>query len=288
MPILNQSTNEVYVGTLAAVSAYLGTTEVWTLAAPPVNTAAPVASGDTTPPADLACTTGAWSGSPTSYAYQWQEFTGGTWVDVSGQTASTYTDAPLGQYRCEVIATNAEGDSDPAYSNAVTVTSGTLRTFGFSGTPPTDGGFPGAPNRALASKFVKSHAGTVSKIQFRTRNDTTAGDVKIVCCADDAGGSVPGSRLWVSQPITVSAGVAAAYEPGLPLSGLSNSDAAASYWLIFVTDDYDTNAAKSNTLADGQTRMANGTYSYASPPSTWPGTDGTYDGPICAWCEYIG
>ena len=34
--------------------------------------------------------------------------------------------------------------------------------------------------------------------------------------------------------------------------------------------------------------MANGTYSYASPPSSWPGTDGTYDGPVCIWCDYIG
>ena len=34
--------------------------------------------------------------------------------------------------------------------------------------------------------------------------------------------------------------------------------------------------------------MANGTYSFASPPSSWPGTDGTYDGPVCVWCDYIG
>lgn len=288
MPVLNQSTDEVFVGTQAAIAAYLGTVEIWTLAAPPVNTAAPVASGDTTPPADLACTTGAWSGSPTSYAYQWQEFTGGTWVDVSGQTASTYDDAPLGQYRCEVIATNAEGDSAPAYSNSITVTSGVARVWGFNTVPPSDGGFPGQANRALASKFVKSHAGRITQLNVRFRSTTTSGgNGKLVAHADNAGGSVPGTKLWESQSFSVPAG-ATLQNPGLPTSGIENTDSAATYWLVFVPDNWPPEVAKSNTLAEGQTIMANGTYSYASPPSSWPGTDGTYDGPVCIWCDYIG
>lgn len=288
MPVLNQSTDEVFVGTQAAIAAYLGTVEIWTLAAPPVNTAAPVASGDTTPPADLACTTGAWSGSPTSYAYQWQEFTGGTWVDVSGQTASTYTDAPLGQYRCEVIATNAEDDSDPAYSNSIAVTSGVARVFGFNTVPPSDGGFPGSADRALASKFSKSHAGRITQINFRLRSDTEVGaNGKITCHADDAGGTVPGTRLWISGSVAIPAG-ATIQTPALPSSGIEGTDAAGTYWLVFVPDNFQADIAKSNTLSEGQTVMANGTYSYASPPSSWPGTDGTYDGPVCVWCDYIG
>ena len=287
MPILNQSTNEVYVGTLAAISAYLGTTEVWTLAAPPINTVAPVASGGTSPPADLSCTTGTWSGSPTSYAYQWQEFTGGTWVDVSGQTASTYDDAPLGQYRCEVIATNAEGDGSPAYSNSIAVTSGVARVFGFNTVPPS-GGFPGSADRALASKFSKSHAGRITQINFRLRDDTVSGaSGRITCHADNAGGTVPGTLLWASGAVAIPAG-ATIQTPALPSSGIEGTDAAGTYWLVFVPDSFQANIAKSNTPAEGETIMANGTYSYASPPSTWPGTDGTYAGPVCIWCDYIG
>ena len=39
---------------------------------PPVNTAAPVASGDAVVGETVSVTTGSWTNSPTSYAYQWQ------------------------------------------------------------------------------------------------------------------------------------------------------------------------------------------------------------------------
>lgn len=124
MAKIDQLTDALYVGGLTATAAYLGASEVWTLAEPPSLTIAPVVSGGTSPPADLSCSTGTWTGSPTGYAYQWQEFTGGIWVALVGETASTLDDAPVGTYRCRVIATNAEGDSDPAYSNSVSVSSG--------------------------------------------------------------------------------------------------------------------------------------------------------------------
>lgn len=287
MPVLGSDTDAVYMGTLEAVAVYLGTTEVWPLAAPPVNTVAPVVSGGTSPPADLSCTTGTWAGTPTSYAYQWQEDISSVWTDMVGETASTLDDAPLGSYRCEVIATNAEGDSAPAYSNSVNVTSGTLRTFGFTTVPGVGLGFPSSADRALASKFAKSHAGTVDGIFARFRNDTTSGaSARVTCHLDNAGGSVPGTLVWASQTLAITGpGV---FEFALPLSGLNGSDGAANYWLVFVSDSFEADIAKSDTLADGQTIMANGSYSFASPPSSWPGTDGTYDGPICVWCEYMG
>lgn len=128
MAKIDQLTDALFVGGLAASAAYLGASEVWTLAAPPSLTIAPVVSGGTSPPADLSCTTGSWTGSPTSYYYQWQEFTGGFWIDLIGETANTLDDAPNGTYRCEVTAENAEGLSDPAYSNSVTVSSGAWST----------------------------------------------------------------------------------------------------------------------------------------------------------------
>lgn len=111
--------------------AMLGAVEIWSLAAPPVNTAVPTVSGASTEGDTATATTGSWIGTPTSYLYQWQEFTGGVWVDVSGETASTFDIDTAGTYRVEVIAVNAEGNSDPAYSLQFSVAApgGALTTF---------------------------------------------------------------------------------------------------------------------------------------------------------------
>jgi hypothetical protein len=88
--------------------------------AAPVNTVAPVASGTNYYVGDLLTTTdGTWTGSPTSYAYQWKR--GATNV---GANANTYTlvsaDAGLNM-TCVVTATNANG-STPATSNIIATT----------------------------------------------------------------------------------------------------------------------------------------------------------------------
>jgi hypothetical protein len=88
----------------------------------PVNTVAPVISGNVQVGQELSCTTGTWTNSPSSYAYQWKR----QGVDISGATASTYTlveaDAGIaGPITCEVTATNGAGDSDPATSNTLVI-----------------------------------------------------------------------------------------------------------------------------------------------------------------------
>lgn len=98
---------------------------------------------------------------------------------------------------------------------------------------------------------------------------------------------MPGTRLWVSQPFTIPAG-GSIQTPGLPSSGIEGTDDAGNYWLVFVPDNFQGEIAKSNNIADGQTIMANGTYSYTTPPSSWPGTTASYDGPVCIWCDYTG
>lgn len=287
MPVLNSANNLLIGGEQVLVAMHRGV-PVWTVPRP-VNTVAPVLSGGTSAPADLSVTNGTWTNSPDTYSYQLQEDDGGTWVDVVGETGNTYDDLPAGTYSVLVWGENEFGQSVlPARSNSIIVTSGVARVFGFNTVPPSDGGFPGSADRALASKFAKSHAGRITQINFRLRSDTEVGaNGKIVCHADDAGGSVPGTRLWISGSVAIPAG-ATIQTPALPTSGIEGTDAAGTYWLVFVPDNFQADIAKSNTLAQGQTIMANNTYSYASPPSTWPGTDGTYDGPVCIWCDYIG
>jgi hypothetical protein len=86
----------------------------------PVNTIAPVISGTAEIAQTLTCTTGTWSGSPTSYAYQWTR----DGADIGGATASTYAtvvaDADK-DIRCEVTAINDAGPSLPALSNTLAI-----------------------------------------------------------------------------------------------------------------------------------------------------------------------
>jgi len=96
--------------------------------AAPVNSAAPVISGSTRTGATLTTTNGSWSGSPTSYTYQWKRATtsGGSYTNITSATDSTYvlTDADIDKYiKVSVIATNGVGSSTAELSAATTVVS---------------------------------------------------------------------------------------------------------------------------------------------------------------------
>lgn len=84
----------------------------------PANTTAPAITGTAIVGNQLSVSDGTWSGSPTSYAYQWAR----NGSAISGKTASTYTitASDVGQtITCEMTATNAKG-STAATSNSVT------------------------------------------------------------------------------------------------------------------------------------------------------------------------
>ena len=84
----------------------------------PVNTTIPAITGTYRSGETLTSSTGTWTNTPSSYAYQWQR----DGADIVGQTASTYvvtpTDIPA-LLACIVVATNDGGDSLPATSAAV-------------------------------------------------------------------------------------------------------------------------------------------------------------------------
>lgn len=129
--------NQAYTFTMSATNANgtSGTSAASNSVTPnvvsaPVNTVAPVVtpSSGTAGTTTYSCTTGTWTNSPTSYAYQWQYFDGGsTYLNISGATSSTY--APPSNFftlgfaspiRCRVTASNA-GGSNQAFSNTATV-----------------------------------------------------------------------------------------------------------------------------------------------------------------------
>lgn len=91
--------------------------------APPANTTPPTVSGTAQSGQTLSTSVGSWSGSPTSYAYQWQQCdsSGAGCSSVAGATAASYalTDADVGAtIRVVVTATNSGGSA--AASSAVT------------------------------------------------------------------------------------------------------------------------------------------------------------------------
>lgn len=94
------------------------------LAGAPANSALPVISGASATVGEVWSTTdGAWSNTPTSYAYQWQRNAAGTWTDIPGATGSTYllATADVGALvRARVTASNATGPSPAATSQNTT------------------------------------------------------------------------------------------------------------------------------------------------------------------------
>ena len=94
----------------------------YTVVPPPVprETTRPVVTGGAKAGQALACSPGAWTNGPTSFAYQWTR--NGT--SLVGATARTYKVRPIDEgttLRCSVIATNAGGPGRPAGSQSVRV-----------------------------------------------------------------------------------------------------------------------------------------------------------------------
>lgn len=97
----------------------------------PSNTAVPTVSGTAQQGQVLTATTGTWTNSPTSYAYQWQTSANGTsgWANLTGATSSTYTAqaGDVGNYlRVQVTATNAGGSNAASSAATSQVTAGSL------------------------------------------------------------------------------------------------------------------------------------------------------------------
>ncbi len=100
-------------GSVPASSAATGTVAAKPPSAP-TNSALPIVSGSAVEGQTLSTTNGTWTGSPTSYAYQWQDCNalGESCLNVSGATASSYAlvAGDVGHtMRAVVTASNAGG-----------------------------------------------------------------------------------------------------------------------------------------------------------------------------------
>jgi hypothetical protein len=111
--------------------------------APPANIAPPTVSGNAQDGQTLSASAGSWSGSPTSYSYQWQrcDSTGAGCSPVAGATAASYalTGADVGAtMRIVVTATNSAGPVSASSGATAVVTAApapppSTQTLTFSG-----------------------------------------------------------------------------------------------------------------------------------------------------------
>jgi hypothetical protein len=89
----------------------------------PTNTAIPVITGTARTGATLTASNGSWTGSPTSYTYQWKRANtvGGSYTDIAPAVNSTYvlTDSDIGKHiKVAVSAINSAGTSTAVLSAA--------------------------------------------------------------------------------------------------------------------------------------------------------------------------
>jgi hypothetical protein len=115
---------------------------------PPVSSTPPTVAGTATEGQTLSATTGTWTGSPTSYRYQWQdcEAPAGNCSNVSGATAATHKlgSGDIGhKVRVVVTASNAGGSSSASSVPTATVLADPppppTASFTYSPTSPATG-----------------------------------------------------------------------------------------------------------------------------------------------------
>lgn len=137
---------------------------------PPVNTVLPAITGTPTVGQTLTVSTGTWTGSPSSYGYQWRR----TGVNITGAISSSYVvvAADVGQAITAVVTANNGGGGTPATSNSVM---GAASASRYAGTTVTSAASGTAYNYATdipgnAVDFSTGNAGA-SFVTFKAWND---------------------------------------------------------------------------------------------------------------------
>jgi hypothetical protein len=138
-------------------------------AAAPVNTTAPVVSGQPYVGKTLTTTAGAWQNNPTTYAYQWVrcDENGNMCVQISGATAKTYTPTAADvNHTLEswVTATNSAGTAGPVASKPTDVITPALPPT--NKTKPTITGKPFV-NVGLVADPGKYSGGAVESFSYQ-------------------------------------------------------------------------------------------------------------------------
>jgi hypothetical protein len=239
----------------------------------PVNSAPPSIGGFPKAGQPLTANPGTWSGSPASYAYQWQECdaSGENCKAISGASASTYVpgegEAEAGAtLRVAVSAENSSGSSAAVRSAQTGVVTPSTTTFGKTTVGPQADKF--SQDRKRVNSYTLPNAGLVSKLSIYLQPSGTVGEQKLkgLIYADSVG--KPGELKAVSAERVYKTS-----EPGgwydltfpTPLKL-----AAGNYWIGLITGESAGVAGYRFEIKEGS-REANANL-YTEPPTKQFGT----------------
>jgi len=203
---------------------------------PPVNTSPPTIAGTPRQGQTLTASTGAWTNSPTSYAFQWSrcDATGAGCTAIPSATTSTYTPvtADVGStLLVSVTASNAAGSSSPMSSTVTSVVQAASAQFGKSAVGASSDTF--LAERKRVNRYALPVAGRVTKLSIYLAHTATTGQQSLKGLIYADGGGSPGALLGVSEPLTFTSTSASGWYDlvfGSPISL-----AAGNYWIGVIT-----------------------------------------------------
>lgn len=243
-------------------------------AASPVNTGLPAVSGTAQEGQPLSTTQGTWSGSPTSYAYQWErcDATGASCGPIAGATASTYvaSEADVGStLRAVVTATNGGGSTGATSAQTgVVVPAGSYFGNATIGT----GLDASTADWKRVVTFSLGQPASVSKLTlYLSRNASGQQVLRGVIYADNGG--APGALLATSNETTFSSSAGSGwYDLSFPSPV---SLAGGKYWIGLIAGATSDVTALHYTSVASSSAVAPDTYS--DGPSNPFGTPSRYD-----------
>jgi polysaccharide biosynthesis protein PslG len=164
--------------------------------AAPTNTAPPSISGTAQQGQSLNASTGTWSGSPTSYAYQWSRCssTGGSCASVSGATAQTYAlgSADVGAtMRVAVTASNSGGSASASSAASGVVAAST--------SVPVNTALPAISGTTQVGQTLASSTGTWSGSPSSYAYQWTRCDSTGAACANITGATAASYALTTTD-----------------------------------------------------------------------------------------
>jgi hypothetical protein len=208
--------------TTAPTTSTTGTTtsQLPSLPIPPLDLGAPQISDTTTQGHRLTTTNGTWTGSPTSFVYEWQDCnsTGGSCSSISGATSASYilTANDVGDtIRVVVTATNS-GGSTPATSTATATATATSSGGGTSNTnclgtigsgqvnySSLDGcGYPSPNTTGVPAGTTLTAVSSISCTNKTIDAESTSGSVTIGSNCTITDSRLTGGQITVQSGIT--------------------------------------------------------------------------------------
>ena len=236
---------------------------------------APLISGTAEEGQTLAASTGTWTGTPTSYSYQWKEFVEATeaYEPIEGATSSMYTLGPLDsshKLEVEVGATNAAGTtwvvSDPTGSVAELATANLWVATGGGSCERFTGRHPYEASKACGKfneAFQKAQCGDVIEIKAGQYGE-----------GGKEGGKGPGSKAYeiiradaglesCTTPVTFQPGPGEEVKLNKLQAGTEAGNASAPDWAAFnnltIYETFDAFGPAHNITVDHQRGGSDGT-----------------------------